>query len=327
MVTIEVGAEEEQFVVHQSFLRAKSPYFEKALSGSFQEATTRFVRLPELSPILFRIFVAWLYHGNTSYLPPPGRTVDEDFASLEITEESLQQNSIPQHKTQDDLSNEGSDSDDSNSDDSDVHAGKPPAGPVVVTRSENDTASTLVESPASSDSEYVDHLEDDPISWPFHILIQLYVLADYFQIHELKTDSLDTLIHAAEKQSLTIPLVYVRYIYNNTSAGSPLRKYVVHKTAYRYQFDADVSSYAILPAEFLAAIMVASSRRLPYKQCKGCYGDALEDTQVLGPEVDERNVEEDIPPYETDLCFYHEHPNDQDREACRLRREDPKPGT
>jgi hypothetical protein len=89
MVTIEVGAEKEQFVVHQNFLCAKSPYFPKALSGSFQEAKTRCIQLPEISPILFRILVAWLYYGNLSYLPPLGRTIDQDFESLEITEENL----------------------------------------------------------------------------------------------------------------------------------------------------------------------------------------------------------------------------------------------
>lgn len=135
MVTIEVGAEKEHFVVHQSFLCAKSLYFEKALTGSFQEATTRFVRLPEFSPILFRIFVAWLYDGNLSYLSPVGRTIEEDFGSLVLPEGGAQPNVTDQDKTRDDPSEGESDSEDS---DDEIKKSSP--GPVVVNNTGNDTA-------------------------------------------------------------------------------------------------------------------------------------------------------------------------------------------
>jgi hypothetical protein len=137
MVTIEVGPEKEHFVVHQSFLCAKSPYFDKALSGSFQEAITRLIRLPDTSPILFRIFVAWLYHGLLHYLPPHGRTVDQDFESLTINQETLEQEVTHQYMTQDDLDVERSDSDDSDDD-----AIKTPSGPVVVNNPGIDTIPT-----------------------------------------------------------------------------------------------------------------------------------------------------------------------------------------
>lgn len=317
MVTIEVGEEKEHFVVHQSFLCVKSPYFDKALSGSFQEATTRFIRLPEISPILFRIFVAWLYHGSLSYLPLPGRTIDEDFKSLEVTEENLEQSFVPEHKVQDDASDTESDRDDSA--DNTVRTS---SDAVVVDDSGSDTASATesVEEPASSAIEHLHCLEDDPTSWSYHVLIQLYVLADYFQIRELKADCLDALVHARRKQTNRIQWTDIKYIYNETPADSPLRKYVVHEVVYREAFIEDGSSYAGMPAEFLAAALVASSRRLPVKLCSNCYKEALEVTPVSESQHDERHSQEDLPPYETDLCFYHEHPDDEEREACRLRR-------
>lgn len=97
MVTIEVGAEMEHFVVHSSYLCAKSPFFKTAV-GSLQHSIPGIIRLPSVPIVLFRIFVAWLYHGCLCYLPPLGRTVDEDFDSLEITKESLEQNFIHQIK-------------------------------------------------------------------------------------------------------------------------------------------------------------------------------------------------------------------------------------
>jgi hypothetical protein len=321
MVTIEVGPEKEHFVVHQSFLCAKSPYFDKALSGSFQEAITRSVRLPEVSPVLFRIFVAWLYYGNLSYLPPIGKTARKDFDSLEITEEIVEQSLIPQRQVQDSVSNEVCDSDDSDDEGTETLP-----DPVVNIESVDSTASTpgTVGSPASASTDEVDCLEDDPTTWPFDVLVQLYLLADYLQSRELRAVSLDTLNKATVKQNSIIPLIVVRYTYKNTSAGSLLRKYLVHHTAYRHPFDEDVSSYVNLPVEFLAAVMVNSSRRLPYTQCGECYGKALKATSVLGPEVDERDPATDIPPYKTDMCLYHEHTNDEERKACHLRREGAK---
>jgi hypothetical protein len=178
----------------------------------------------------------------------------------------------------------------------------------------------MVEGSVSSDDDDSDYLVDDPTTWPRHILIQLYVLGDYFQIHEFKADSLDTLHHARKKQAWSFSFVHIRYIYNNTPAKSPLRKYVVHMTAYHRKFDEDVSTYATLPAEFLAAMLITSSRRLPVKQCSECYEDALQATRVKANQTDERDPKEDLPPYETDMCLYHEHSNKKDRETCRLRR-------
>lgn len=322
MVTIEVGAEKEHFVVHQSFLCAKSPYFDKALSGSFQEATTRFIRLPEFSPILFRIFVAWLYHGSLSYLPTVGRTVEEDFKSLIIPEGGAEPYVTDQCKMQGDPGEEESDSDDSIDD-----IRKSPPGHVVVNNTGNDTAPTSesVESTEDSVTKTTIPLEDDPTTWPFHIIIQLYVLADYLQTRELKADSMNALIDAGEKQMCVEDLNEIQYVYNKTPAGSPLRKYMVHHAAYWYPFENDGPTYEILPVEFLAAVMVTNSRRLPEKQCQECHSEAFASTRVLAFQNDERDPEEDLPPYQRDLCLYHEHSDEEEREACRLRREGTKP--
>ena len=225
MVTIEVGAEKEHFVVHQSYLCSKSPYFEKALSGSFQEAITRFVRLPDVSPILFRIFVAWLYHGTLSYLPPLGRTITEDLESLEIAEEDLEHNIVHQYQTEDQSNHQKSDSDGS---DDDVKETAPSSG--MVDDSGNDTAAPpeSIEDSTSCVARDIDCLGDDPTTWPYHTLIQLYVLADYFQIRELKADSLDAFIRATDKSTFMLNFSGIQYVYNKTSAGSPLRKFVVH---------------------------------------------------------------------------------------------------
>jgi hypothetical protein len=71
------------------------------------------------------------------YLPPHGRTVDQDFESLTINQETLEQEVTHQYMTQDDLDVERSDSDDSDDD-----AIKTPSGPVVVNNPGIDTIPT-----------------------------------------------------------------------------------------------------------------------------------------------------------------------------------------
>jgi hypothetical protein len=226
MVTIEVGAEKEHFVVHQSLLCTKSPYFDKALSGSFQEAITRFIRLPEISPVLFRIFVAWLYHGNLGYSPRIGKTIGEDFESLEITEEELQHEAAHQPKSQDVLNNdtESIDSDDVNPNKNVVT--EPAYDITVAERSQQQTSSTSDINDGSLSIVELEYQEDDPRTWSYEVLVKLYVLADRFDIRELRADSLDALGHATQNKSALCHSMVVRYIYMNTPSGSKLRQYI-----------------------------------------------------------------------------------------------------
>jgi hypothetical protein len=321
MVTIEVGAEKEHFVVHQSFLCAKSPYFAKALSGSFQEGITRFIRLPDTSSILFRIFVAWLYHGSLGYGPRAGRAIDEDFKSLDVTEEDLQQEEThqkeSQYKTEDDT--ESIDSEDPRS--NEVVTGHSSSTVVASTSAQSSTAKPTDKTSPASKSKYQG---DDPNGWPCGVLIKLYVLADCFDIRELRADSLDSLIRSADEDPSVCRSINVRYIFLNTPPGCKLRTYVVHRAAHRLTFGEDISVWLAYPVEFLAAVMIKNSRRLPNKQCKECYKGALENKTMVASEAGDRNSEEDLPPYKTDLCFYHEHPDDEERKACRLHREGSK---
>lgn len=64
MATVVVGAEEKEFLVHQALICYYSGYFRGAFSGSFQEATTRIVRIKDTSIVVFEAFVTWLYSGR-----------------------------------------------------------------------------------------------------------------------------------------------------------------------------------------------------------------------------------------------------------------------
>lgn len=62
MITVKVGPEEKAYRVLKPILVHHSEYFRKALqSDKFEEGRTGVVRLPEIEPSIFNVFVDWLY--------------------------------------------------------------------------------------------------------------------------------------------------------------------------------------------------------------------------------------------------------------------------
>lgn len=253
--------------------------------------------MTDVSPILFRIFVTWLYRGSLVYVPPNGRTADEDLESLKITEADLEQTSNDQSGLYDGPNNHEMDSNNSDNDRSDDST-------------DISTSGTVMPDPCSTSSDDSEYQEEDPTTWPPDALIKLYVFADRFDIRELRADALDALIVGAKGVRGVWHLIDVRYIYMNTPADSMLRKYIVHHAAYCWNFDKPASDYENFPAEFLAAVMVTNSRRLPGKLCDTCHKKATAASKPLGTDVCE---EEDAAPFDRDLCFYHEHSDEDER--------------
>jgi hypothetical protein len=64
-MTIEVGADtkKEIFQVHKDLLCQKAPFFDKMFNGEFREGQIQTAQLPEDDPMIFKIFLAWVYQG------------------------------------------------------------------------------------------------------------------------------------------------------------------------------------------------------------------------------------------------------------------------
>ncbi|THY81846.1 hypothetical protein D6C92_10230 [Aureobasidium pullulans] len=54
-------------MLDQTILCSKSIYFNKALFGPFKESKTGIVKLEDVSSVLFRIFVTWIYEDKVRY--------------------------------------------------------------------------------------------------------------------------------------------------------------------------------------------------------------------------------------------------------------------
>jgi len=63
-VIVEVGPEGLKYHVQAAFLTHYSEYFSKALNGPWKEAEDKVVRLVDIDPDVFSLFIEWLYTQN-----------------------------------------------------------------------------------------------------------------------------------------------------------------------------------------------------------------------------------------------------------------------
>ena len=64
MVDIYIGSKRKKWTVHKDLICSKSPFFEKAFSGSFREGINSSIYLNEDHPCGFELLVHWLYRGH-----------------------------------------------------------------------------------------------------------------------------------------------------------------------------------------------------------------------------------------------------------------------
>jgi hypothetical protein len=65
MLTIRVGKDSRKdFTVHDSFLISRSEFFRRAMNGSWKEAETRIVNLPDDSTHIFGLYLNFVYTGK-----------------------------------------------------------------------------------------------------------------------------------------------------------------------------------------------------------------------------------------------------------------------
>ncbi|THY74767.1 hypothetical protein D6C86_04445 [Aureobasidium pullulans] len=162
---------------------------------------------------------------------------------------------------------------------------------------------------------------EDPTTWTHTILCALFVLADRLDTPRLKVLVLDFIPDRERCMDILPSDTAILYSYANTTKSSPLRRLIVHIAAYTSSFGQSSCTWNHLPPEFLTAVLVTLGRRLPTKQCKSCFDDALQDNGISDRVIDDVDRTEDMPPFRRDICFYHEHKDEEEKETCRAERE------
>lgn len=90
--TVLVGPALERFTVHKELLIHSSDFFRRALTGEFKEAKEKEVTLKEEDPLLFEVFLHWLYHGR---FPHARFDDDETLVDLWMPKDEPTMNFVP----------------------------------------------------------------------------------------------------------------------------------------------------------------------------------------------------------------------------------------
>ncbi|THY06360.1 hypothetical protein D6D03_02353 [Aureobasidium pullulans] len=162
---------------------------------------------------------------------------------------------------------------------------------------------------------------EEPKTWTHTILCALFVLADRLDTPRLKGLVLDAIAGRERCMDILPSDTAILYSYASTTKSSPLRRLMVHIAAYTSSFSQSSCIWNHLPLEFLTAVLVTLGRRLPEKQCKSCFDGAIYANGMSDRVIDDVDKTEDNPPFRRNLCFYHEHKDEEEKEACRAERE------
>jgi len=221
-VTVKIGKEEKAFVLSRELLCRQSAYFEKAFgaSSSFKESKSRICVLSDIPVGIFRIFSAWVYGSGLCYIGENNGNAmkDDDFEMFAGQASEIRAFARLLHHR-------------------DLREKKDPSAP-----------SNLTTTCAPLDP-------DRPTTWPWALLVNLYIFGDRFDTKQLRVDVIDWMMTKAEGSSEDLTFLTVTHAFDNTPASSPLRSFLVHHMAYNCVFDNRRNDIATLPIELLVRVL------------------------------------------------------------------------
>ena len=115
-------------------------------------------------------------------------------------------------------------------------------------------------------------------------LIKVFIFADKIRVLGLKNATLDKLRMRATKDHIAPATPdAIHYAWENTAAGSPLRRLLTDIFAYNVKPESAEEDILAYPIEFIADVTIVNMRRLPIR------------------------LKDEIAPFEHDATSYHEH--------------------
>ncbi|KAG9551566.1 hypothetical protein KCU71_g19137, partial [Aureobasidium melanogenum] len=194
---------------------------------------------------------------------------------------------------------------------------------VYVLPSEGNTTAVedffplLCQTPASLEVD-----QDDASTWPLDIVAKLYILGDYLDSQQFKNNVISAIdgpfTWNRGLDDADVPTnALIKFVYENTPSKSPLRDLMVDLMVYGQTWGQPTETWEDLPPEFMAKVMGFLGRRLPWKQCSGCYSRAIARNNLSDANADGMHLTDDRAPFADSECFYHEHETKEERDECR----------
>lgn len=322
------------FRIPKGLLYNRSEYFGKLLNGSFLESRTRTVELQDVNPRTFRCFVGWLYcqriflddlqsSQDTSSMTGPQSNCEESTAASTVIGQPGTEVHDNESKKEfmDDTVQSAADFSPSN-----IQSNEKPSSKLQTRGEGYINTDNKLSSSRSSISHGTNPGKacpdlDDPITWPWQWLFELYIFADKYSTRQLRMEALVTMqlkLHVKQPRSYGLPGRQATvFAVQNLPLSSPL--YRLLADIYGVQIGVrshgrnpleQVNHISSLPADFLAACLIALKRHDSAKSCQSCVPGTPHSGECGHTEEDRNRVRGRHP------CVYHEHGED-DEEAAR----------
>ena len=343
------GEQEQEFGVHKELLCQFAGSFRLAYESGTPEAQQDLFRLPDINARAFASFVIWLYKGVICLDPaneepngpetPSEGSVREEAQRLAVLESSAGDD--PDYDGPSDISNHSDlgepdiETDDTLDTVSETESEQPVAesveaaalrivgssdateldvyqletliGLVPNTPKWNELLprwkQMLAEKRLRLGSQDVTMVECDAVPDDWEKLVILYILADHLDVPDLRNEVLNCIQVEHEKESKLVggtPLPsfeIVATVFTKLPGTSKLRQWLIDAYAYRLQYwKYNAEQISSLPKEFLVSVLLINTERA---YC---------------------NDSSAKPSFDTDLCSYHDHRNDEEITACRSAR-------
>lgn len=277
MATLRVGPEEKVFRIHTDLIVSQSEYFKKAFTGHAWEES----------------------HAKAVYLEDASAIVVNIVVAWLYTGRV---HYIPEHVS----------------------------GQEAVNHTASTQASLSREMSPSGRALGVPEV-DNSGQYDLELLVDLYVFADRYMLQALKKDLLPHISMRLQFNDCWLPefgednLKLLQYIWTTLPRNSGLKILILDVWAFDFGWNMNDELAELLPTELWTGLIKKVFTRLPDRFCKTCVGEACDYRQeehwqfehwVDGTlELDTAGKE--VTPFDFDMCIYHEHQDDAEREACK----------
>ncbi|KAF2200827.1 hypothetical protein GQ43DRAFT_481231 [Delitschia confertaspora ATCC 74209] len=247
IVTITVGPSKKSFLIHQNLLTYHSDYFRGCFSGSFSEAQSRTLNLPDVSVPVFETFVDWLYSGTLGLADFEFRPLDNEelywceerglgadrawkVPQGELVRGKVEDVAVPPDRADDGEDNEDDSSESSCSSDDESSTEIGESLPTVFSLSrprENDSDSDDSDSdPDHSSCGCLDYVDEDHRLTDR--LIETYIFADAHDVPQLRRVAMDALFHHVMMESASTPSYKtIARAFPRLPGSSPMARFLV----------------------------------------------------------------------------------------------------
>ncbi|KAK5127595.1 hypothetical protein LTR85_006935 [Meristemomyces frigidus] len=345
MVTVKIGPALTEYTIPRALICGHSAYFDGAFSERFKEGQEKVLALPDVAQGPFEVFVDWLYTQRVYWdgrdremYPKPTESGDADGKVGKDKEKYGPSNSARRDGGDGRVAPAKADSKKTSETSAERAARNTDGADTALEGKVEAQPKARNELRDQASSEDHDHSNEggDAVTWPWHDLFELFIFANKYDTRRFRNALVELVqIKALQCRPKTYTWPSARnlcFAFDNLPATSTLYRFLSDMITWELEPE-NAQQYAGLPQQVLATAWFQAKQRLAWRMCGKCAKrrDVFADTCARATcgtcsgrrkkvECGAAHAEQSgRPPYERDICLYHEHETAEESALCKKR--------